>query len=391
MSLGTSTFREWAVVLLGLALPISIAGGNIGWGLVLAATGYGAARGTPLRWRDAVSAPLAPLALCLGSALVAAALAPSFSWAALKGDAHRLWFAAVVGLGLAGLSREARLQGLGAFAVGGAIGAATGITTVTLAFLAADRWGRAHSFVHPVTYGELQCLAGLALAASLAAPREKPPGAAFRRVAWPLLALVFVALVLSGTRGAVLGFLGGLLAIAAARPALRRAILVLLPVGVLAFAAADLIPQQGGRSVLAELSGAEGGQSYRLQLWSAGWRMFLARPTTGVGPGNYRLEYERLPDARRDQEGSYGNAHNLFVHHLAERGLVGLAATLLLFGVLWACARRAGRDPSALSLAALGATAGFTIMNLTEVALQTEQVSMAFFFLWLLHAKGPDA
>lgn len=381
--------REAAWVLLGAILPLSIAGANIAWVVLLATVLFAAASGLKTDWRAAATPPLVPLALGLGSALVSAAAAPSFSWGAVKGDAHRLAFTAALGLGLAGLPKGARLKAQAGFVAGAGVAAVAGITMLVWSSLEAGQWGRAKGFVHPVTYGELMSFAALALASLLASPAELPKGASGRKAVWLLLALVTSALVLSGTRGAVLGAGGGLLALALAVPRLRRLALVGVPAALLAFAAADLLPQRGGRSVLAESLGSGTSlQSFRLTLWSAGWRMFESRPVTGVGPGNFRSQYPRFAELPTDQEQAFGNAHNLFVHHLAERGLLGAAATLGLFVLLWLRALRAAREPDALALAALGATVGFTIMNLTEVALQTEQISMAFFFLWLMPERN---
>lgn len=381
--------REAAWVVLGLALPLSIAGANVGWVLLLLTVLFAAASGLKTDWRAAATPLLVPLGLCLGTALLSAAAAPSFSWGALKGDAHRLAFTAVLGLGLAGLPKGARLKALAGFVAGAGIAAAAGVTMLAWSSRESGQWGRAQAFVHPVTYGELMSFATLALAALLASPGELPKGASARRSVWALLAAVAAALVLSGTRGAVLGVSGGLFAVALAVPRLRRLAMAGVPAAALAFAAADLLPQLGRRSVLAEWSGSGTTlQSFRLTLWSAGWRMLESRPATGVGPGNFRTEYPRFAALPSDREQAFGNAHNLFIHHFAERGLIGGAATLLLFVLLWLRALRAARQPDALSLAALGATVGFTIMNLTEVALQTEQISMAFFFLWLLPERN---
>ena len=86
---------------------------------------------------------------------------------------------------------------------------------------------------------------------------------------------------------------------------------------------------------------------------------------------------------------AWGNAHNVYLHQLAERGFLGL---ILLLAALWLMllgawrAEQARRD--AWTLWAAAATAAFLVMNLTEVAWQTEQVFTLFIFVWLLGA-GP--
>ena len=58
------------------------------------------------------------------------------------------------------------------------------------------------------------------------------------------------------------------------------------------------------------------------------------------------------------------------------------------FYVLWRRSyERARLNPDAFNLWALSSTAAFTVMNLTEVALQVEQVWMLFFLIWIWAEK----
>ncbi|MBI2362963.1 MAG: O-antigen ligase family protein [Elusimicrobia bacterium] len=123
----------------------------------------------------------------------------------------------------------------------------------------------------------------------------------------------------------------------------------------------------------------------RLTLWDVAVRMGLDHPWTGVGVNNYRA---LLPSYHRgsfeDFTTSWGTAHNLYLHHFAERGLVGLAA---LGWLLWTMASRAfaraRRAPGFWTLWAWGTTVAFLVMNLTEVALQTELVWLLVWTVWL--------
>jgi O-antigen ligase len=70
----------------------------------------------------------------------------------------------------------------------------------------------------------------------------------------------------------------------------------------------------------------------RMSQMQAGWRMFLARPIIGVGPGNYTFAY---PDyAVGTWYASRGHAHNYYIHMAAEAGFLGLAAYLALLASL---------------------------------------------------------
>jgi O-antigen ligase len=65
------------------------------------------------------------------------------------------------------------------------------------------------------------------------------------------------------------------------------------------------------------------------QLW-AGWKMFLAHPLLGVGPGNYTAAYQEFTAG--PWFASRGHAHNYYLQIAAEAGLLGLAAYLILLG-----------------------------------------------------------
>jgi O-antigen ligase len=72
----------------------------------------------------------------------------------------------------------------------------------------------------------------------------------------------------------------------------------------------------------------------RMAQMQAGWRMFLAHPLTGVGPGNYTLAYPAF--AVGTWYASRGHAHNYYIHLAAETGVIGLLAYLaLLAGVAY--------------------------------------------------------
>jgi O-antigen ligase len=72
----------------------------------------------------------------------------------------------------------------------------------------------------------------------------------------------------------------------------------------------------------------------RMAQMQAGWRMFLAHPLTGVGPGNFTPAYPAF--AVGTWYASRGHAHNYYIHIAAETGLIGALAYLaLLAGVAY--------------------------------------------------------
>jgi len=82
----------------------------------------------------------------------------------------------------------------------------------------------------------------------------------------------------------------------------------------------------------------------RLQIWQAGWRMFVQHPVVGVGPGNFH----NLVQSYEPRLAEPFAAHNNYVGMLAETGAPGLGLYSLLFVgtvvTLWRTASIADRD-----------------------------------------------
>jgi O-antigen ligase len=166
---------------------------------------------------------------------------------------------------------------------------------------------------------------------------------------WFLALLLLAALVASLSRGAWVGATCGVvgMAVALGRRA-RRWVFAALGVGGLALAlgVGGLLPDVLAdrlASVTRYLTIFDAGavevtpQNFavveRMAQMQAGWRMFLAYPLTGVGPGNYTLAYPAF--AAGTWYASRGHAHNYYIHMAAEAGAIGLLAYLaLLAGVL---------------------------------------------------------
>lgn len=143
-----------------------------------------------------------------------------------------------------------------------------------------------------LTTGTLACLARSAVAG--------PVG----RVLWLTpIGLFGYALMLTQSRGGLIGLAAGIGSLAYVRLGPRRG-LPLAAAGVLALAAVV-----GGRQVNINLSGSDTAQG-RLQLWAEGLTLLNRNPITGIGAGEYGEEVGQV-------------AHNSFVHAFVETGLVG--------------------------------------------------------------------
>ncbi|MFX7257629.1 O-antigen ligase family protein, partial [Acinetobacter baumannii] len=70
-----------------------------------------------------------------------------------------------------------------------------------------------------------------------------------------------------------------------------------------------------------------------LEIWQVAWQAFKEHPLTGIGANRFGLYYleHRPPNAL---EPAAPHAHNLFLNLLAETGLLGTAAFLILWGAI---------------------------------------------------------
>ncbi len=184
--------------------------------------------------------------------------------------------------------------------------------------------------------------------------------------------LTLGALVLSFSRGAWLGAAAAGLAMLIAWPRRRRWGLALGGGGVIMFFAlynlgllpsfiASRFADVGDFVQVYDVRGVHINDSNfsiieRLAHWQAALNMADARPLFGVGVGNYEAAYEdyRLINWRY----ALGHAHIIYLNVLAETGVLGLAAYLLLWGAIigltWRVSRRAEGVERALAIGLLG-------------------------------------
>jgi O-antigen ligase len=195
---------------------------------------------------------------------------------------------------------------------------------------------------------------------------------------------MLVALVASWSRGAWMGFGAAALAIAAALP--RKAIGSVLLVIVLLIGGAGLYASgQLPSSFVARLTtfvedirledvrgvpinDANYAVIERLAHWQAASSMFRHRLWTGVGFGCYEAAYPAF--ALINWPLALGHAHNIYLNLAAETGLIGLAAYLILWGVVlwqtWRATRRARGLMRGLAVGLWGAWAHISVHHLLD-------------------------
>jgi len=193
-----------------------------------------------------------------------------------------------------------------------------------------------------------------------------------RWLAGTAAALGAVALVCTFQRAAYLALVAALGVLAVLLHRVRRAgaarWLLVAAALVVAVVALDTLVLHGrvlGRLVrLAE-------DENRLRLWQTALRMALDHPLLGVGTGRYAFFFHQYAgELGRGFGPFWGTAHSLYLHLLAEQGVVGLTSFLMLFGGLWwAAVRRLGGvdGPRAVALAGLlAALAGWLVYGVVQ-------------------------
>ena len=160
-----------------------------------------------------------------------------------------------------------------------------------------------------------------------------------------LLAILWVALVLTLSRSSLGALLVGLGALAALRWRVGRAVFVAAGVVALAAAAIAISPTTFGLN-----QGLNGASSGRPGLVSGGIDLFAARPLWGYGSGSFETEYR----AHHHQIGQTLSAsHTIPVTIAAEQGLIGeLVYIALVLAALVVLLRRCRGEPARVAIAA---------------------------------------
>lgn len=268
--------------------------------------------------------------------------------------------------------------GIATGAIVAGVGALTGAWD---AFLQDQVHFRADGIVGPILYGDLALAMGCMALAGIGYFRQQSSW----HVLIPVMAFAMgmVASFLSGTRG-------GWIAV----PALALLFLwfywkrltrwqsyTLLCLLVVFPLATWMIPATGVKmrfdeariEVTAYLDGTNRDTSigHRFEMWQAAWQVFQEHPLLGAGVGAYR---DIMQAQVRDGEwhvgiAHYKSPHNEFLSVLADRGLIGFIALILLFLVpAWAfyrAVRTDSADIARLGLAGLVLVVAFMHFGLT--------------------------
>lgn len=194
-----------------------------------------------------------------------------------------------------------------------------------------------------------------------------------------VLALAVATDLLTLSRAGVIGALAGVaVVLLVLRPPGRVAWRFAAGIALLALAAVAVALRAGvpvGYFSLDQATQSADHLANRAQLWRAAWALWHTSPALGVGAGNYELDLAQvgLPDVRT-------HANSIYLQSLAEGGLVGLAATVVLFLTTIVTLARSGvRRP--LVVGALGATAALAVHQVFDDLFFFPKVASAY---WLV-------
>lgn len=229
------------------------------------------------------------------------------------------------------------------FVAGALIAAALGVRAGTLTEAASE--GRLRGAGLNANQLGSYLVVAMIFAGALAANRQWTTLA--RSVALGAGALAAVGVILTGSRGALIGLGVALLLAPFAVGARRRTgTVVVVVVTILGVGWYSAIAPA---STVDRVTNPDGG-SGREDLWRIGWRMVEDKPVHGVGAGNFpeaSIHYLLRPGATDNDAFIVDDkkvAHNIYLTVWSELGLVGLLLFLLIIGICVRSALRAARQ-----------------------------------------------
>ena len=190
----------------------------------------------------------------------------------------------------------------------------------------------------PSTLGHAAYLATFLLFAVFAAATEKS------RWRWVPIALAVFAILLSGTRAAILGLVAGAAFVAIRRTAgfSARKVSAWAIAGVAALAIFYVSPPGAKLRARVHWSGEDSLGGARLLLWRDSLRMAAHHPLLGYGPETFSREFlksESLELERAYPDFYHESPHNIFLDALVSKGILGLIPLLAIAGLALARAR----------------------------------------------------
>lgn len=221
---------------------------------------------------------------------------------------------------------------------------------------------------HPMMLAGIlvQWIPALTLVTAVDWGKQLPIKPTWRWAVGLLWLLSLTALIVNGTRGAWLAVFFLLLLLGATLLRKHKKMLVLGSVALVL-----LLGAAGQHSGLQERVNTLGDASFqsnseRLLMWQSAWTMFLDHPLTGVGAQNYEYQYQNHYISPLAKERGQMHAHSNVFQVLAEQGIIGFSALVVLFGVILKRSWQGMSQGSFWGYMLFFATLGLLLQGLTE-------------------------
>jgi O-antigen ligase len=192
-------------------------------------------------------------------------------------------------------------------------------------------------------------------------------------------ALTTITLLMTFTRSAWLGWLLAVVVVVSLkRP---RLLMYALPLGILAF---TFLPLPYFARIMSAFDTRQSSNFDRIRMFQGGVEMIKDYPLLGVGPANVKEVYPlyRKPDAPRFR---IPHLHNNLVQLWAERGVVALAAYLVLIALfLRECARAWRGEAAKYAEIGVAVVVGLVVAGMFEFNFGDTEVLLAMLDLFAL-------
>lgn len=200
------------------------------------------------------------------------------------------------------------------------------------------------------------------------------------------IALMGIALVMSGSRGGLVALLAEIIFLVAIATKTRNARQLALKIGLATALVVAIISGTiliGGDSTLtriAETAKSKDPTSSRLQIWDATLEVIKSSPVFGTGFGAFGVAYTKF-DPMNGRE-RVEQAHNDYLQVLADAGIVGaLIGLFFLFALFRDGWRRLGSKDTfrrGVAVGALGGCFAILVHSLFDFVLHTTAISLLF-------------
>ncbi len=193
-----------------------------------------------------------------------------------------------------------------------------------------------------------------------------------------LIVLNLIALFYSGTRGTMIGLVGGIVVALgliawherghARKVFVATLVAMIIAIGsIFAFKNSNFVQSSPTLARLAHISISDGTTSSRIYIWKLSYSAWLERPIIGYGQDNFSYVFARKYNAEKfwGLEAWYDRSHDVFFDWLIADGIVGLVSYLSLYVVaLWLMWRKKNDMPMRERAIITGTLAGYFVHNI---------------------------